>query len=97
MTNLLSLILSLLVKEFSFNFFMFQEATEFFVSFFLLFKGCVAVLQPSWQRDLYANMPMHYAAIFKGCKNDNFYVKKNDIFLIFAQNKICGYTLEPLQ
>ena len=24
----------------------------------------------------YANMPMQYAAIFKGCKNDNFHMKK---------------------
>ena len=22
-----------------------------------------------------ANMPMQYAAIFRGCKNDNFYIK----------------------
>ena len=30
-----------------------------------------------------------------GCKNENFYWKKIDIFLIFAQNIDCGYTLEP--
>ena len=41
------------------------------------------------------NMPMQYAAIFKGCKNDNFKMKKEDIFLIFAQSIDCGYTLEP--
>ena len=43
----------------------------------------------------YENMPIQYAAIFKGCKNDNFKMKLkiNDIFLIFAQNIYCGYTL----
>ena len=28
-------------------------------------------------------------------KNENFQQKKFDIFLIFAQNIDCGYTLEP--
>ena len=34
---------------------------------------------------------------FNSCKNDNFYKKKCDIFLIFAQNKDYGYMylLEP--
>ena len=32
----------------------------------------------------YANMFMHYVEIFKGCKNDNIKMKKNDIFHIFA-------------
>ena len=31
------------------------------------------------------------------CKNDNFLMKKCDIFLIFAQNIDRGYTLEPPQ
>ena len=31
----------------------------------------------------YANMPMQYAAIFKGCKNDNCYMTKKDTFIIF--------------
>ena len=30
-----------------------------------------------------------------GVKNDNFQLKNFDIFLIFAQNIYCGYTLEP--
>ena len=34
---------------------------------------------------------------FKAEKNDNFQVKNCDIFLIFAQNIVCGYTLEPPQ
>ena len=34
----------------------------------------------------YANMSVQYTAIFHGCKNDNFQMKINDIFLIFAQN-----------
>ena len=40
----------------------------------------------------YPNMPMQYTAIFHGCKNGNFQVKKKSIFLIFAQNIDCGYT-----
>ena len=42
----------------------------------------------------YANTPMQYTAIFHGCKNFNFQMK-NYIFLIFAQNIDCEYTLEP--
>ena len=40
----------------------------------------------------YESTPMQYLAIFHGCKNDNFQMKKNVIFLIFAQNIDCGYT-----
>ena len=43
----------------------------------------------------YANMPMQYAAIFHGCKNDNFQLKYFDFFHVFAQNIDCGYTLKP--
>ena len=43
----------------------------------------------------YENLPMQYTEIFFGCKNENFHWKKIDIFLIFAQNIDCGYTLEP--
>ena len=43
----------------------------------------------------YANMPVQYTAIFHGCKNDNFQIFFFNIFLIFAQNIDCGYTLEP--
>ena len=43
----------------------------------------------------YENMPMQYRGIFKVVKNENFQWKKFDIFLIFAQNIDCGYTLEP--
>ena len=43
----------------------------------------------------YENMPMQYTEIFKIVKNENFQKKKFDIFLIFAQNIDCGYTLEP--
>ena len=42
-------------------------------------------------------MPVQYTAIFHGCKNDNFQMKKVDFFLIFAQNIDRGYTLEPPQ
>ena len=39
---------------------------------------------------------MQYAAIFHGCKNDNFQMKKVDDFLIFAQNIDRGYTFNRL-
>ena len=45
----------------------------------------------------YENPPMQYTAIFHGCKNLNFQMKFFNIFLIFAQNIDCGYTLEPPQ
>ena len=45
----------------------------------------------------YANTPMQYTAIFHGCKNYNFRMKKSNIFLTFAQNIDRGYTLEPPQ
>ena len=48
----------------------------------------------------YANMSVQYTAIFHGCKNDNFQhvqMKIFDIFLFFAQNIDCGYTLEVPQ
>ena len=41
----------------------------------------------------YENMPMQYKEIFKVVKNENFPLKNFDIFLIFAQNIDCGYTL----
>ena len=42
------------------------------------------------------NLPMQYTEIFKVIKNiKKNHSKKFDIFLIFAQNIECGYTLEP--
>ena len=38
--------------------------------------------------------PCNIQICFK-CKNENFHQEKFDIFLIFAQNMDCGYTLEP--
>ena len=43
----------------------------------------------------YENMPMQYIEIFKVIKNENFQWKFFNIFLNFAQNIDCGYTLEP--
>ena len=43
----------------------------------------------------YENMPMQYTEIFKVVKNEKFQYKMFAIFLIFAQNIDCGYTLEP--
>ena len=38
-------------------------------------------------------MPMQYAAIFRGCKNDILAEKKTGTFHIFAKNIECGYTV----
>ena len=38
---------------------------------------------------------MQYTENFWALKIENFQLKKFDIFLIFAQNIDCGYTLEP--
>ena len=38
-------------------------------------------------------MPMQYTEIFKAVKNEYFRWKNFDIFLIFAKNVDCGYTL----
>ena len=43
----------------------------------------------------YKNTPIQCTVIFQRCKNDYFQMKICDIFLIFAQNIHCGYTLEP--
>ena len=43
----------------------------------------------------YENLPMQYAESFFSCKKNEHFYRKNDIFLIFAQNIDCGYTLEP--
>ena len=43
----------------------------------------------------YENFPMQYTQIFSAVKMENFQLKSVDIFLIFAQNIDCGYTLEP--
>ena len=43
----------------------------------------------------YENLPMQYTEIFSVLKNEISSEKKYDIFLIFAQNIDCGYTLEP--
>ena len=43
------------------------------------------------------NMSCNKQQIFHGCKKDNFQMKNYDIFLIFAQNIDCGYTLELIE
>ena len=44
----------------------------------------------------YENLPMQYTEIFLALKAEKKNQLKNfDIFLIFAQNINCGYTLEP--
>ena len=39
--------------------------------------------------------PCNILQFFMAVKNVNFQKKKSNIFLIFAQNIDCGYTLEP--
>ena len=65
-------------------------------------KGSTPSLAKCFYEDLVikifvnANMSMQYTAIFHGCKNDNFQMNFFFyIFLIFAQNRDCVYTLEP--
>ena len=43
----------------------------------------------------YENMPMQLTEIFLALKIENFQLINFDIFLIFAQNIDCRYTLEP--
>ena len=43
----------------------------------------------------YENLPMQYTENCLVVKIENFHWKSFDIFLIFAQNIDCGYTLEP--
>ena len=45
----------------------------------------------------YEKKSMQYTAIFHVSKNEKIKIKKMIIFLIFAQNIDCGYTLEPPQ
>ena len=54
-------------------------------------------IEDAVQASHYANMSVQYTAIFHGCKNDNFYMKIFNVFVIIAQNIDCGYTLEPPQ
>ena len=43
---------------------------------------------------VHTTCPCNIQRFFAVVKNENFIKKKNDIFLIFAQNIDCGYTLE---
>ena len=43
----------------------------------------------------YENMPIQIYWKFYHQKNENFQIKKSDIFHISAQNIDCGYSLEP--
>ena len=40
-------------------------------------------------------MPIQYNDTFYGCKNEKFQMKKCDLFVIFARDRDCGYSLEP--
>ena len=43
----------------------------------------------------YENTPIQYKGNFYGCKNEKFQMEKCDVFVIFARNRDCGYSLEP--
>ena len=49
----------------------------------------------SWCLTLRKHAHAIYTEIFCALKIGNFQLKNCDIFLIFAQNIDCGYTLEP--
>ena len=57
------------------------------------FSHCTA--QQAWVRH-YENMPILNILGILPPKNENFQMKKSDIFHINAQNIDCGYSLEPL-
>ena len=76
--------LSVLLDDFQFSF------PHFGSSF-----GVIPPFPDHCSNSHYENMPMQYTDIFKIVKNENFQLKIFDIFLIFAQNIDCGYTLEP--
>ena len=45
--------------------------------------------------DHYENTPIQIIDNFTTKKKENFQIKNSDVFLISAQNKDCGYSLEP--
>ena len=47
-------------------------------------KDCVVPGSSGKNTAHYDNRPMQYTAIFHGCKNDNFQMKRHDMFLIFC-------------
>ena len=69
--------------------FSFADSWRAVISYWNKYGNCLGGLYH------YENMPMQYTAFFQGCKNDNFQMKNCDIFLIFAQNIVRWYTLEP--
>ena len=50
---------------------------------------------PNWYCSYYENTSMYYTYFSYVVKIKNFLQKIFDIFLMFAQNINCGYTLEP--
>ena len=55
----------------------------------------VSANKDAGQRNHYENTPMQYTENYLVVKNEKFHWKIFDIFLIFAQNIDCEYTLEP--
>ena len=43
----------------------------------------------------YENTPIHIYWKFRNQPPESFQIKNSDIFLIYAQNIDCGYSLEP--
>ena len=67
-------------------------------SYITIVLSCHSLYMTIWFHD-YGNIFVLYTAIFHGFKNGYFQMKQYDniiflIFLIFAQNIDCGYTLE---
>ena len=61
---------------------------------YLSYIGHPAALLPGYVLFITKTCPCNIQ-IKKCCENENFHWKIFDIFLIFAQNIDCGYTLEP--
>ena len=66
-----------------------ESIRQIWVKLFVLFTENKAVTC------YYENLPMQYTEIISPVKIEKFQPKSLDIFLIFAQNIDCGYTLEP--
>ena len=66
-----------------------------FLGFQLTLFYCKFGLFPEFSISHYENLLMQYTEKIFGRKNENFQCTNFDIFLIFAQNIDCGYTLEP--
>ena len=62
---------------------------------FVFVLKCTSIYVKENVENHYENLPMQYTEIFLPVKIEKFHWIFKNIFLIFAQNIDCGYTLEP--